>query len=205
MLDVGSGTGLLAVSFAERGHRVTGVEPASGMLDVARGRRGGNSVCWIMDKAHTFRLENRFDLITMTGRVFQVFLDDGEVSAVLANMRDHLADDGRLAFDTRNPAACEWESWVPEESFEVIDAPGIGRVEVWNELTAVSQRFVAFLTCFRFPNNARYTSTSSLRLMNQPELAGFLGAAGFDDVEWYGNWDGSPLQPDSPEFVVVAR
>lgn len=205
ILDVGSGTGLLAVAFAERGHRVTGVEPAGGMLNVARTRPGSEKVRWVEGAADTFRLDGRFDLITMTGNVFHVFLEDSEITAVLANLRDHLTDGGRLAFETRNPAVREWEEWVPEKSFEVIEAPGIGRVEVWNELAEVSRRFVTFLTCFRFPDGARHTAASTLRLVDQPRLAGFLSDAGFTDVEWFGNWDRSPLTPESPEFVMVAR
>ena len=205
VLDVGSGTGMLAVSFAARGHDVTGVEPATGMRGVAVARSGGDTVNWVEETANGFRFDERFDLIVMTGHVFQIFLEDSEIAAVLTNLRDHLADGGRLAFETRNPALREWEQWVPERSREVVEAPGVGSVEIWNQLIASSQRFVAFMTCFRFPDGARRDAPSTLRLMDQLELAEFLSEAGFIDVEWYGNWDRSPLRDDSPELIVVAR
>ena len=38
VLDLGCGTGRLALMLAERGHDVVGVDPAAAMLDVARTR-----------------------------------------------------------------------------------------------------------------------------------------------------------------------
>ena len=43
VMDVGCGTGALASLFAARGHRVTGVDPAPAMLDIARRRAGGRA------------------------------------------------------------------------------------------------------------------------------------------------------------------
>src|SRR5437868_3076318 len=74
ILDVGSGTGRFACRLASLGHEVTGVEPAPGMMAVARSR-GGAKVTWIEAGAADFETDTRFDLITMTGHVFQVFLE----------------------------------------------------------------------------------------------------------------------------------
>jgi ubiquinone/menaquinone biosynthesis C-methylase UbiE len=38
VLDLGGGTGTLCCALAERGHRVTGVDPAAAMLAVARSK-----------------------------------------------------------------------------------------------------------------------------------------------------------------------
>jgi hypothetical protein len=45
---------------------------------------------------------------------------------------------------------------------------------------------------------------STLRFMNQAELAQHLRQAGFTNFEWFGYWDGAPLQADSPEIIVIA-
>lgn len=72
ILDMGCGTGRLAVALAEKGHRVTGADPSGGMMKVARGRPGAERVRWIDSDAASLALETRFDLIIMTGHVFQV-------------------------------------------------------------------------------------------------------------------------------------
>ena len=48
VVDLGCGTGQLAVALAERGCHVVGVDPAKAMLDRARGRPGGHLVEWVL-------------------------------------------------------------------------------------------------------------------------------------------------------------
>ena len=53
VLDLGCGTGLLACRIAEEGFAVTGVDPAEGMLGVARSRPGAERVSWIKNVGQT--------------------------------------------------------------------------------------------------------------------------------------------------------
>ncbi|MGL4582022.1 MAG: class I SAM-dependent methyltransferase, partial [Flavobacterium sp.] len=71
VLDLGCGTGRLAVELAKQGKQVVGVEFASAMLDVAR--RRSSLVEWIQGDARSIRLDQKFDLIILSGHVFQVF------------------------------------------------------------------------------------------------------------------------------------
>lgn len=205
VLDMGCGTGRLACDLAARGHRATGADPAPAMLDIARQRPGGGRVTWVQSDAGRLSLEERFDLIIMTGHVFQVFLQDAAVRAALKTLRRHLAPGGCLAFETRNPAVEEWRDWIPEKTLETVQVPGIGAVEVHYDIAGVSGPIVRYETHFRFPDGEAAMAPSSLRFMSQVELAGFLAEAGFTDCTWYGDWDRSPAGPGSPEIIVVAR
>jgi len=178
ILDMGCGTGRLAVALAERGHRVTGADPSAGMMQVARARAGAERVRWIDSDAAGLTLETRFDLIIMTGHVFQVFLKDDEVRAALRNLRRHLAPDGRLAFETRNPLIEEWRDWIPSLTREIIDVPKIGAVEVHYDIAKAEGAFVTFETHFRFASADIAVAQMTLRFVNQPELAAFLAPAG---------------------------
>ncbi len=205
VLDVGCGTGRLACRLADLGHSVTGVEPATAMLAIARQRPGAGAVTWIEAAAADFEVPTRFGLIIMTGHVFQVFHEDREVRAVLANLRRHLAECGRLAFETRNPVVREWTTWTPEETTEEVEVPGQGRVRVHYDIAAVEGERVTFETHFRFAVDDVVVAPHSLRFMDRDRLAGFLAEAGFDNVLWYGDWTGSAWQQESPEIIAVAR
>jgi SAM-dependent methyltransferase len=205
ILEMGCGTGRLACDLAARGHRVTAADPAAAMLDIARRRPGGDKVKWIEADAAGFADGGRFDLIIMTGHAFQVLLDDREVRASLANFRRHLAAGGQLAFETRNPEVREWDTWIPAQTREVIEVPGIGRVEVHYDIASEEGQLVTFETHFRFAPDDVVVAPHTLRFMSQGELAAFLAEAGFARVDWYGNWDRSALTPKSPEIIAIAR
>ena len=204
VLDVGCGTGRLACALAGQGHRVTGADPAVAMLEMAKRKPEAGKIAWVEAFADRLDLAERFDLIVMTGHVFQVFLEDAEILAVLKNLRRHLAPGGTLAFETRNPAAREWEEWTADYS-ETVEHPELGPVEASWVLTAVEEPFVSFETRHRFPDGSRLAAPSTLRFITQPELAALLEQAGFTEVEWYGDWDRSPLGEDKPEIIVLAR
>lgn len=204
ILDIGCGTGRLAASLAALGHDVTGADPAGAMLGEARRRKHGDRVRWIESDAANLDLPERFDLALMTGHVFQVFLADAEMLAALRCVRRHLKPGGRLALEMRNVFAREWDSWVPAETRERLDVRGVGPVEVFYDISAVEGRLVTFETHFHFGPDDSALATTTLRFMDQAEVAAFLAEAGFGAVEWYGNWDGSPFGEKSPEILAVA-
>lgn len=204
VLDVGCGTGRLACALAAKGHEVTGADPATAMLEAARRKPEAGKIAWVEGFADELDLAERFDLIVMTGHVFQVFLEDAEILAVLKNLKRHLAPGGTVAFETRNPAAREWEEWTADYS-ETVEHPEFGPVEARWVLQSAGGGFVTFETRTRFADGAELIAPSTLRFVTQAELAALLEQAGFTEVEWYGDWDRSPLGQDKPEIIALAR
>ena len=102
MLDVGCGTGNLAILLASTGHTVVGVEPAMASLDVARSKDGAGEVTWIHGDASAVRRLGA-DLAVMTGNVAQVFLTDPDWAQTLAAIGAALPP--QPAFCFRDPAA----------------------------------------------------------------------------------------------------
>jgi SAM-dependent methyltransferase len=207
ILDLGCGTGLLATTLAARGHAVTGLDPAPAMLALARQRPGGSQVRWIEGDARHADARHAvggaaFDLVVMTGHVFQVFLTDADIQAVLANARQHLRPGGRLAFDSRNPLTRPWENWTPERSRRRLDD---AKVEVEHRLLALDGDLVDFQTRYRFDDGETLATTSRLRFLGQAAIAAQLAAAGFGAAEWFGDWDGAAWTAGHGEIVAVAR
>ena len=94
VLDVGCGTGCLAVLLAESGRTVVGVDPAEASLEVARAKDAAGRITWVRGDA-TIVPSVGFDLAVMTGNVAQVFLTDaawGVDVLVIATPDDAVAD-----------------------------------------------------------------------------------------------------------------
>jgi SAM-dependent methyltransferase len=197
VLDLGCGTGTFAVLLAGRGFDVTGVDPAGASLDVARAKPGADRVRWVLGEIDAVA-DLRFDLVTMTANVAQVFVTDQAWRAVLATAYDVLLPGGHLVFETRDPAREAWREWTREQSTVVADVDGEGRVESWVEVTGVDGELVTFRSTLVF-EDATITSESTLRFRNRASLSADLAAAGFvvDDVR---------DAPDRPgrELVFVA-
>jgi len=199
VLDVGCGTGTLACLLARRGLVVTGVDPPGASLEVAGAKPGAEAVHWLHGDA-TSLPPLQADLATMTGNVAQVFLTNEDWAATLAGIFAALRPGGRLVFETRDPARQAWRGWTREQTRTRIELRGLGVVEEWHELTAVSGQLVSFRTVFSFAaDGAVLTSESTLRFRERDDVEGSLSEAGYrlDDVR---------DAPDRPglEFVFVA-
>jgi SAM-dependent methyltransferase len=200
VLDVGCGTGTLALLLAADGLTVTGVDPAAASLDVARAKPGASAVTWLHGDATTLP-PLQVDLATMTGNVAQVFLTDADWLATLRGVRDALAPGGHLVLETRRPERRAWEGWARDTGPEVVDVAGVGCVEQRSEVTEVALPFVSFRSTYRFAaDGAEITSTSTLRFRSLDEVRDSLVVAGLATVDVRD-------APDRPglEHVVLAR
>jgi SAM-dependent methyltransferase len=206
ILDAGCGTGRLACLLAERGHEVAGFDPAPAMLAIARSRPGGSRVDWIAGDATALAGDRAYDLVIMTGNVFQVYLTDEVALATLAAIRSRLSPQGRFAFETRNPAVREWLSWTPAETAEVLDVPGEGRTEVHYDIVGERDGIVTYDTHFAFADGECAVARSWLRFCPLDHVTALLDRAGLVAERLYGDWDESPFDAGkSPEIIIVAR
>lgn len=206
VLDIGCGTGSMTQRLAKRGHMVTGVDPADGMLQIARMKDGQGRVDCVQAAASEFSLPDRFDLAIMTGHVFQVFLDDTETFAALRNIHRHLKPGGTLILESRNPRARAWEDWTEAKTRECRVVDGVGPVEVYYQTKAVEAEHVTFDAVFSIEATGKtLISESRLRFAKVETIQSLLAAAGFHEVELLGWWDRTPYSDTSPEIIALAR
>lgn len=199
VLDIGCGTGTFALLLADHGFEVTAIEPALASLEVARTKTGADRVRWLHGVAVDLP-PMQVDLITMTANVAQAIADPHDWHDTLAAAGRSLRPQGRLVFETRDPARRAWESWTREATFSVTDIPGVGRVQHWNEVTEVDLPLVTFVsTCVFESDGAVLTSTSTLVFRARDTVIADLQQHGFavEDIR---------DAPDRPgrEFVFVA-
>jgi ubiquinone/menaquinone biosynthesis C-methylase UbiE len=206
ILDVGCGTGSVAVRLQNRGHTVTAVDPAHGMLQVARTKDPDGRVQWVKAAAAGFSFPDRFDLAIMTGHVFQVFLDDDETLAALRNVRRHLAPGGRLIIESRNPLIRAWEGWTREKTRERRVVEGVGPVDVYYQIKNLEGEHVTFDAVFTLQETGEtLISESRLRFAPVETIQLLLSTAGFAKVELLGWWDRAPYSATSHEIIAIAH
>jgi SAM-dependent methyltransferase len=190
VVDVGCGTGRLAVELARRGHRVTGIDPSPAMLAVARRRDGGDLVRWVEGDASCLG-SDEYDLALMSGHVVQVITENDHLRATFAAIGRALRPDGRFAFDSRNPAARVWQQWNPDRSRRTL----AGGVEVWFQDPQARGDLVTFETHFSFPDGTKFVSHNELRFRSYGWLRHALMEAGFQV---------DPVDHDAPDLVFMA-
>jgi len=134
VVELGVGTGRIAVPTAEAGVRVIGVDSSAGMLEVCRARAAEAGVADRLDlRLGDLRdppVTERVPLVTCPFRSYLHLTDDAERLAALRAARDLLVDGGRLVFDVFAPSAEDIAEtngrWLERE-------PGIWERADWDE------------------------------------------------------------------------
>jgi ubiquinone/menaquinone biosynthesis C-methylase UbiE len=204
VLDLGCGTGRLALAIAAAGHKVTGVDPAAASLAAARAKPGADQVTWI-EGTSAVLADAAFDAAVMTSHVAQFVVTDDEWGRVLADLRRALVPGGLLTFDTRDPRARGWERWNPAESRREVALPDGRTVIFATEVISVAGGVVSFAIRYAFADGENLLSTADLRFRTEDELRSSLAAAGFTIEHIYGGWNREPIGAPDGEFLVVAR
>jgi SAM-dependent methyltransferase len=200
VLDVGCGTGCLAILLAGSGRTVVGVDPSGASLDVARSKPQPDGITWVHGDITAVQ-DIGADLAVMTGNVAQVFVTDDDWAEVLAGIHRALRPGGHLVFETRRPARRAWEEWAAHPGPVTRDVPGLGAVEERLDVTDVSLPLVSFRGTYRFLADGQVlTSDSTLRFRDRDEVESSLAAHGYRVLDVRD-------APDRPgrEFVFISE
>jgi SAM-dependent methyltransferase len=128
VLDLGCGTGRIALDLAGRGHRVTGVDSDPRLVAELRARAAAKNLTAgaIVADVRDFALGRRFDLVLAAMQLLQLLPTRAERIATLRNVRAHLQPRGLFAaalidltgevtgdeYTPPVPDMCEAEGWV---------------------------------------------------------------------------------------------
>jgi ubiquinone/menaquinone biosynthesis C-methylase UbiE len=211
ILELGCGTGRIAVPLAQDGHQVVGLDHSAAMLERAdrRARRAKVEARWVEGDMRAFSFDEAFALIFVAFNSFLMLKPDDRW-ACLARAREHLAPRGRFACDVFQPN--------PEL---IVGAEG-GVVDEWERVDPETGRLVRKLSSSRANVDGvtqrvwfeeagddglvrRTEATTTLHYLYRREAELLLAEAGFKVESLHGDRDGSPAGPSSARLLLVAK
>jgi len=211
VLELGCGTGRVLLPVAREGIACTGRDASPAMLDVFRRKNQPDNLRLVTGTLQNFALgEDHFALSFSAFRVLQHLYTVEDQLTCLACVRSHLAPGGALAFD----------AFVPRlERMSILHEPEVedARFEQGGDeivrYASVRRNIPEQLTevCMRYERRrggqivGNETVEFQMRHFYRYELEHLLQRAGFDQVELYGDFDGTPFDAEATSLVVVAR
>ena len=195
MLEIGVGSGRVAVPTALAGIAVVGVDTSAAMLELARRRAAPHSLDLTLVQADMRDLPElgTFPLVTVPFRAFLHLRDDDERLAVLRALYHRLDPGGTLAFDVFHPDRLDIAEtqgrWIERE-------PGVDERALWDES---SQRLELAVRA------GDVYAEMELWWVEPHRWRALLDEAGFERIRAYAWFDRRPLEPDSTDSVWTAR
>ncbi|MEQ6898838.1 class I SAM-dependent methyltransferase [Microbacterium sp. KR10-403] len=202
ILDLGCGTGILTVTFSAPGRTVVGVDPSHAMLEYARRRPGADTVRWVHGDGRSIP-GSSYDLMVMTGNVAQ-HIPDPDWEQTLQALRQVASPGAVLSFESRNPSARAWESWVQDEPTTRETAHGT--LTEWTEVDELGGGRVVLHSFNRFEATGDLVEEEVLLTFRADEvLTQQLAAAGFDVRAIWGDWQRTPFDGTQRLMVFEAQ
>ncbi len=214
VLEIGCGTGRIALELARAGYEVTGIDPSSAMLERARGKAEADAldITFIEGRVADLALErDHYGLVLLPLDVF-LYCEHGEEQfELLQQLGESLVFNGRLAIDLPGPAAgLDPDSngqQVLVFSGETDDGRSFDCYHLHEDDLADQTRHlrVTYETVDEEGLVRRSVSEHVLRYVYRFELEYLLDRAGLALVDVYGDYELGPLTNESERMVVLAR
>ncbi len=194
VLELGVGTGRIAIPTALAGIRVVGVDRSEGMLEVAReaAALAGVELDLRLGDLRDPPVDERFPLVTIPFRSLLHMETDADRRQALRAVRERLEPGGRFAFDVFAPGADDIAEthgrWLERE-------PGIWERADWNEDTRT------LILRVRGPDAE---SEMSLAWLSVAEWRVLLAEEGFRVEALHGWFDRSPWRGGEDSVWICA-
>ncbi len=199
VLELGVGTGRLAIPLAEAGLAVTGIDSSPAMLARLAAKPGGDRVEVIEgDMTDPPVADKRFGLVVVAYNTLFNLIEPGAQQACIANAASLLTSDGRFVV----------EAFVP-------DADRFGPTDVVVPRTVAADRVVLSVTRSHTDDQTllgQYIDITEAGIRLRPwqiryarpdQLDAMAGQAGLTLQDRWAGWHGEPFDDDSPSHVSV--
>lgn len=205
-IELGVGTGRIAVPLAGLGVRVTGIDTSVALLERARTAASGHhaDVTLVQADIRTWRAESAADLVYCVCGTISMLACPNEQRAVLDNAAASVRPGGHVLIETHSPARVRWlhrDAAVVTFNTDVPTIPG--GLQTRSSLAAGSDHWSVEHT---WHDGTRGRSAYEFSRLTEPAALTELAAdAGLDRVDLVSSWSHSPYDPLSPTYTAVFR
>jgi ubiquinone/menaquinone biosynthesis C-methylase UbiE len=215
VVELGVGTGRIAIPTAQAGKDVTGVDISPSMLAEARLRAEAAGVSaritFVEADMHTFVAGPPVELVSIPYRSFLHLVTSEDQLTCLRNVARSLVSGGRLALNMFVPDPMFVASQDRQRNLHGEFTDELGRrCELWvtPEYEVTTQLITIRAIVDAYEGEELVASTGSellVRMVYRYEMEHLLARAGFEVEALYGDFDERPLTEECREMIWVAR
>jgi ubiquinone/menaquinone biosynthesis C-methylase UbiE len=215
VVELGVGTGRVAIPMARAGATVVGVDTSSAMMTEGARRAAeagvGERISWVQGDMRTFVADEPADLVVCPFRSFLHLLTTEDQLAALQAVRASLRPGGRFVTNFFTPDPLTMVQLEGKRVLSNTFTDERGRTcEIWDvtryELSTQVVTLTAELLVYEGRRLVASTdSTLRLRMVYRYEFDHLLARAGLDLVALYGDFDGKAYGPGTDEMIWIAR
>ena len=215
VIELGCGTGRVALPIALNGIDVVGLDSSSLMIKKARQKAeqtGGSNLKLVQADMIDFKFDDKFPLAIVPFHGLLSLLSLEDMERTLLNIRRHLTPEGKLIFDIFVPDLnmMVQEGDVPYHFRDVTDPNTGRRLVIWNQASYDSHSQIMSIrsTIEELDRSGRVENKMyrdfALRYIFRWEMHYLLRACGYDILELYGDFRRQEFDENSTEMVWVA-
>jgi SAM-dependent methyltransferase len=207
ILDVGAGTGRIAIPLARKGVVAYCIEPSPAMRDeferkLSKEPELRNRISLSAGRADTFECDSSYPMCILSG-TFDHLLDHEERLAALSNISRHLHPDGVLVFDTFLGLMDDGPLRPAGEAVK-----GERRIKRFVGGKVLTKRRKETHVVFEiYEGNKlvrRFEEISLIGVVDRQEVEDVLSEAGFEVHREWGGYDFTPYKRSDPLLIVEA-
>jgi SAM-dependent methyltransferase len=200
ILELGVGTGRLALPLAARGFRVVGIDASTAMVERLRSKQGAREIEVSIGNFADVDVEGTFAVVFVAFSTLFALPSQREQLRCLVNVVAHLEPGGYFLMDAFVPDLGRFDRGQAVTFRDVLPAGvwlTVGRHDPLEQRIESTQVVLGREGTTTYPTHVRYAWPS--------ELDAMALAAGLEPVRRYAGYDKSPFTATSTEHVSIFR
>lgn len=203
-LELGVGTGRVAIPLLRRGHRLVGVDSSAAMLEVlSRELVAADAQMETVEAdIRNYADERRYDLVYCVCATLAMVLDLEQQQETVRLAAERVAPGGHLVIETLNAAGIErlTEGRLQSVFFRPYAEPNTGVLSAWNRGPSSDVWHVSHVW---FADGTFRVLTESSRPSLVKEIDEMVAKTGLRPTARYSDWTKTPFVEDCRKFVLV--